>query len=414
MQRWLRIIPVALVMYTIAYVDRTNVALAFDPSLGSAMADLGLGDQRKGHVVGIFFWGYLLLQIPGGYLATRWSPRKIVSLLLVAWGAAAVASGLVRNAGEFAVMRFLLGVAEGGVYPATLVLLSHWFPRAERARANAYWSLCQPLAVAGAAPVTGALLGQWGWRTALVVEGALPFLWLPVWWLVIRDHPSQAKFVSPSERQYLETTLAEERAALERAPGLPRWEARFTRIVLLLVPIYFLQSAAAYGSNTFLSEALKAPGKSFTPLEVGLLYAVPYLVAALCMVQNSRHSDRQGERRLHVGVAYATSGVCLLGSVVAARHSFWLSFAFLCLAIQGPFSGQAPFWAIPAETLPRSALGSVIGLVNALGNLGGWAGNYAFGWLKERTGGVALPFSVLGLCMLLAAALCVLLPRTRV
>ena len=166
----MRIIPVALIMYTISYVDRTNVGLAFDPKLSTAMADLGMTDRIKGDAIGIFFWGYLLLQIPGGYLASRWSPKKLVSIFLVLWGMAAVGCGLVQNATQFKWMRFALGLAESGVFPATLVLLANWFPRTERARANAYWNLCQPLAVAGAAPVTTALLGVWDWRTAIVAR----------------------------------------------------------------------------------------------------------------------------------------------------------------------------------------------------------------------------------------------------
>ncbi len=173
-QRWLRIIPVALIMYTISYIDRTNVSLALDPKLSPMMQFLGMDDQSKGNAVGIFFFGYLMLQIPSGYLASRWSPRKLVSIFLVFWGVCAIGCGLVNNVAQFKVMRFLLGVAESGVYPATLVLLANWFPRQERARANAYWNLCQPLAVACAAPVTGALLGVWGWRWALILEGGLP------------------------------------------------------------------------------------------------------------------------------------------------------------------------------------------------------------------------------------------------
>jgi len=158
-RRWQRIIPIALIMYTISYVDRTNISLALDPKLSPMMSFLGMDDETKGNAVGIFFFGYLLLQVPSGYLATRWSARKLVSIFLVFWGACAVGCGLVNTVGQFRLMRFLLGVAESGVFPATLVLMSNWFPRRERARANAYWILCQPLAVAGAAPATAS-----GWH----------------------------------------------------------------------------------------------------------------------------------------------------------------------------------------------------------------------------------------------------------
>lgn len=412
-QRWWRIIPVALIMYTISYIDRTNVALALDPKLSTMMQDLGMDDKIKGNAVGLFFFGYLVLQIPGGYLASRWSAKKLVSLFLIAWGICAVGCGLVQDVYQFKVMRFMLGVAESGVFPATLVLLANWFPKTERARANAYWILCQPLAVAGAAPVTGKLLEIWDWRVALVAEGALPFLWLPIWWYFITDHPREAKWISKEEREHLETTLAREAAELTSTEQVSVWRAFVQPAVFVMIPIYFLQNCAAYGCNTFLSEALKGQGKSFTPFITGVLYAIPYLVAAVVMVLNSRHSDKTQERRMHVAVVYGLSGVCLIASVLTREYSFWLSFFFLCFAIQGPFAGLAPFWAIPAETLPRPVLGAVMGLVNAIGNIGGWAGNYVFGWLKQETGGINVPFGVLGAGMLLAAALCFLLPKGK-
>jgi MFS family permease len=404
---------VALIMYTISYVDRTNVALAFDPRLSTAMADLGMDDAAKGNAIGIFFWGYLLLQIPGGYLANRWSARKVVSLFLIAWGLAAAGCGLVKTGSEFRIMRFFLGLAESGVYPATLVLLANWFPRGERARANAYWNLCQPLAVAGAAPVTGALLGAWGWRTALIAEGILPFLWLPVWWFGIKDHPRDAKWISSEERAYLETTLEAEAREMEPASQAPLWKTMTQPVLFVMAPICFLMNFCSYGCNTFLSAALKSPDRNFTPFETGVLFAIPYLVTAVVMVLVSRHSDRTRERRLHVAAVYAVTGTCLIASVLAARHSFWLSFLFLCLAIQGPFAGLAPFFAIFPETMPMSAVGAAMGLVNAVGNFGGWAGPACFGWLKQQTGGTAVPFTVMGSAILISASLCFFLPRSR-
>ena len=135
-KRWLRIIPVALIMYTISYIDRTNISLALDPKISTMLRDLVMDDKMKGEAAGIFFFGYLLLQMPGGYFASRWSARKVISLCLVAWGLCAVGCGFSHSFRQFEVMRFFLGVAESAVFPATLVLLANWFPRAERARAN--------------------------------------------------------------------------------------------------------------------------------------------------------------------------------------------------------------------------------------------------------------------------------------
>ena len=296
-QRWLRIIPVALVMYTISYVDRTNISLALDPTISSMMRDLLMDDRMKGEAAGIFFFGYVLLQIPGGYWATRWSARKVISLFLVSWGLCAVGCGLARTFRQFEVMRFLLGVAESGVFPATLVLLANWFPRGERARANAYWTLCQPLAVAASAPFTGWLLGAYGWQKMLILEGALPFLWLPVWWFCIRDHPRETKWISTRERAFLETTLQREAAELDPPQAVSSWGWLRGRTVWVLIAMYFLQNCAAYGCMNFFTNILK--GRGFSGFQSGLLFAFPYGLTAVVMVVNSWHSDNRRTKLVH-------------------------------------------------------------------------------------------------------------------
>ena len=353
-QRWLRIVPVALIMYTISYVDRTNVSLALDPKISSMMKDLLMDDEMKGRLAGIFFIGYVLMQIPGGHLASRWSARKLVSLCLIAWGLCAIGCGLSQSFRQFEVMRFFLGVAESAVFPATLVLLANWFSRSERARANSYWLLCQPLAVAGSAPITGWLLGAYGWQQMLILEGMLPFLWLPIWWFFIRDHPREAKWISPEERNQLETTLKKEADDLE-PPQTISWLERLSHpSILVMVALYFLHNCAVYGCMTFFTDGLK--GQGFSGLQYGLLFAVPYAVTAVVMVLISWHSDKKHERRGHVAAMYFMSGASLILSVVLSDH-FWISYAFMCLAIPGPFAAMAPFWAIPSETLPRSVMG---------------------------------------------------------
>jgi MFS family permease len=408
-QRWLRIIPVALVMYTISYIDRTNISLALDPTISSMLKDLLMDDRMKGEAAGIFFLGYVLLQIPGGHWATRWSARKIISLFLIAWGICAVGCGLARSFRQFEVMRFLLGVAESGVFPATLVLLANWFPRSERARANAYWTLCQPLAFAAAAPFTGWLLGAYGWQMMLILEGMLPFLWLPIWWFGIRDHPREAKWVSPEERAFLEATLRQEAAALEPPQTVSVLSWFRQRPVLVLIAMYFLQNCAAYGCMTFFTTSLK--GRALTGLQYGILFGLPYALSAIPMILSSRHSDKTRERRGHVALIYSLSGISLILSVGLRQH-FWISYALMCLAIPGPFTAMGPFWSIPSEILPRGAVGPVIGLINAFGNLGGFAGPYIAGWLKQEYQSLAVAFDALGAGLLLGAALAFLLPRT--
>ena len=409
-QRWLRIIPVALLMYTISYVDRTNISLALDPKISTMMHDLLMDDKLKGQVAGIFFLGYVLLQMPGGHLASQWSAKKFISILLVCWGLCAVGCGLTKTSGQFEIMRFLLGVAESGVYPATLVLLAHWFPRSERARANAYWNLCQPLAVVASSPFTGWLLGVYGWQKMLILEGCLPFIFLPVWWIFISDHPAHAKWISPEERDYLETTLRREATEREPAKSVPLWQSLACWPVGIMMIINFFHNAQAYGCMTFFTSGLKS--KDFTAVQYGLLFAVPYAVTAVIMVLISRHSDKTHERRGHVAFIYTLSGISLVVSVLLKDH-FWLSYALMCLAIPGPFAALAPFFAIPSETMPRNVMGPVIGLVNAFGSgAGGFFGPMITGWLKQKYGGITVPFVALGLGMLIGAALSMLLPKS--
>ena len=408
-QRWLRIIPVALIMYTISYVDRTNVSMALDPKISSLMHDLMMDDRMKGQAAGVFFLGYVLLQMAGGHLAGRWSAKKLVSLCLVFWGVCAVGCGLAKTFYQFETARFLLGVSESSVYPATLVLLAHWFPRAERARANAAWNLCQPLAVAASAPFTGWLLGAYGWQTMLILEGALPFVWLPVWWFFISDHPREAKWISAGEKNFLETTLQLEAAQLQPAQKIPFWQRLARRDIWVMIVINFLHNSAAYGCMTFFTDGLKA--KHFSGVQYGLLFAAPYVLTAVIMMLNSWHSDRTRERRGHVALVYIMSGVSLILSVLTRDH-FWLSYVFLCFAIPGPFAALAPFWAIPTETLPANVFGPVIGLVNALGNTGGFAGPYIVGWLMADYHSTAIPFNALGIGLLFAAGLAFLLPKS--
>jgi MFS family permease len=408
-ERWLRIIPVALVMYTISYVDRTNVSLALDPKISGMMRDLAMDDEMKGRAAGIFFFGYMLMQMPGGWLATRWSPRKIITLCLICWGVCAIACGLSRSFRQFELARFLLGVSESGVYPSMVVLLANWFPSAERARANAYWNLCQPIAVVAAALSTGWLLGKCGWQRTLILEGFLPFLWLPIWWFGIRDHPREAKWISPEERGHLETTLARERSGLEPARAMSVAEGLLRPAIVVMIAVYFLHNCEAYGCMTFFTDTLKDRG--YNASQYGVLFAIPFAFTALIMVAVSRHSDKMRERRCHLAGIYFVSGGSLLLSMVFREH-FWLSYALLCLSIPGPSAALAPFWAIPTETLPRNVAGMVIGFVNAFGNLGGYAGPFIVGWLKrEYGGGIALPFTVLGIGAILAGFLSFLLPK---
>jgi MFS family permease len=406
-QRWRRVIPVAFVMYTIAFVDRTNISLA----LPMMSRDLHMNPAQAGSAAGVFFWGYLLLQIPAGYLAEHWSAKRFIGILLILWGATATACGLVHTWREFWYARLLLGVTEGGVWPAVLVLLAHWFPRSERARANAYWMLCLPAAVVISSPLSGWILGRWGWRVMLIAEGALPFVWLVLWMIMIDDYPRQARWIPSDERRYLETTLAAESSALNTAERPSILRTLSQPQVLLLVCIYFLENSGNYGYLFWLPSALHN-ARYLSNFMVGVLFAIPYLITALGMVLNSRHSDRTRERRLHVAGGLAWGGLFLLLSILLSATFPLLSFIAIAMVGAGSYGVLGPFWAIPTETLPASVCGSAMGLINALGNLGGFFGPLMVGYLDKRTGNFTYAFALLGVGFLAGAALSLLGQRS--
>jgi sugar phosphate permease len=405
--RWTRIIPVALVMYTIAFVDRTNISLA----LPHISRDLDLDPQQAGTVAGIFFWGYLALQIPGGHLAKHWSPKKFIAVLLVAWSLFAAGCGLARTYHELLFLRLLLGVAESGVFPATLILLSHWFSRAERARANAMWLLCLPGAVILSSPLSGWMLDHWGWRVMLVVEGALPLLWLVVWLVFIQDHPAQASWLPDAERNSLVATLRTESADLEHSESPSYLQALLRPQVFLLAAIYFCFVSGQMGLLFWLPSATQH-AKKLSSLRTAIVFTLPFVIGALALLVVARHSDKTRERRKHTAAAMALGGLFILLAVAAISYSSLLAFVCIILSGIGAYGPMASFWAIPTETMPAKTVGSVMGFVNAIGNLGAYFAPLIVGYLNKVTGNFVSGFAYLGAITVAGAALCLLLKNS--
>jgi sugar phosphate permease len=399
-QRWLRILPFATVTYALSFINRANVSQA----LPSMSRELHLNSAQAGTIAGIFFWGYLVLQVPGGYLATRWSTKWFVSILLVIWGSAAVGCGFVHSGSQMWVMRFLLGVAEGGMYPATLVLISHWFPRKERARANSLFSIAIPISLIVSAPLSGWLLDRWNWRVMLAVEGAFPLLWVLAWILCIYDYPRQAPWISAEERDHLETEYRRDVAAREPADHEYFLRALFAPQVLLLTMIKLLMLSGQLGYLFWLPSAIEK-AKTSSHFITSLLYMIPFVVGAVSLVLISRSSDKKNERRGHVAFAMAIGGLALFGGVLTNEVSPIFSYALVCLAAVGAFAPLGPFWAIPTEVFSRKMAGSVVGFINGIGNLGGFLGPVLVGYLNKRTGNFTSGFAMLGAFMLIGAAL---------
>ncbi|MBV9830120.1 MAG: MFS transporter [Marmoricola sp.] len=401
--RWVRLIPVAVIVYVISYMDRTNISFAFS-GLGH---DLHLDKAQQGLAGGVFFLGYLVLQIPGGHLAERWSAKKFVAIMIVAWGVFALLSGMVQSFGQLLVVRLLLGVAEGGIWPAILVLISHWFPREERARAFGVWMMNIPISSIITAPLSGWILSFGDWRDLFYIQGVLPFvIALPLWLLLVKDRPSQATWVSPAERDWIERSLVED----ERdAPAFAGYAQVFrSSVVLRLVLVYFFIQVGFYGLTLWLPTLLKGTTGGHSTL-VGWLTAIPYVVAAAAMYLNGRAADRTRRYGLHVLGSLAVGAVALVASVALGSLPA-LSIALVSVAMAGALAYDGPFWASASLAVPVALAGGAMGLINALGNLGGFVGPYVGGYLQDVSGGSFLSTSVvLGAALLLGGLVMVTL-----
>jgi len=392
-KRWTRLIPVAIIVYIISFMDRTNIGFAFD-GMGK---DLHLDSAAKGLAGGIFFIGYLVMQIPGGHLAERWSAKKFVGIMILIWGVFAFAAGLVQNYTQLLIVRFLLGVAEGGIWPAILVLISHWFPARERARAYGFWMMNIAISSIISAPLSGWILTWGDWRALFFIEGAFPFVVAaPIWWLLVADRPSQASWVSRDEREYIETSLARENAGAPRSAGYR--EVFRSSVVWRLVLVYFFIQVGFYGLNLWLPHLVKDTiGGSY--LVVGAITAIPYLFAIVGLWINARSADRTGRYSIHVLVSLVIGAVALVLSV-AAGSIVALSVFLVSIAMAGALAYDGPFWASASRAVPVALAGGAMGLINALGNLGGFVGPTVGGFLQDVSGG-----SFMSTAVVLAVAL---------
>jgi MFS family permease len=330
--------------------------------------------------------------------------------LILIWGVLAFASGLVQNYTQLLIVRFLLGVAEGGIWPAILVLISHWFPARERARAYGYWMMNIAISSIISAPLSG-WIPTWGdWRTLFFIEGAFPFvIAAPLWWWLAADRPSQASWVSRDEREYIETSLARENAGAPRSAGYR--EVFRSSVVWRLVLVYFFIQVGFYGLNLWLPHLIKDTiGGSY--LVVGAITAIPYVFAIVGLWLNARSADRTGRYSIHVLASLVIGAVALVlsvafGSIVA------LSVFLVSIAMAGALAYDGPFWASASRAVPVALAGGAMGLINALGNLGGFVGPTVGGFLQDASGGSFLSTAVVLAVALLLGGLIMLTLRRQ-
>ncbi len=386
-----RLLPFLFVLYITNYLDRTSVAYA----ALEMSHDLGFTDRVFGLGAGIFFVGYVALQIPGALLVERWSARRCITIIMVAWGSLTVLTGLVHTAGQLYAARLILGAAEAGFFPGVVVYLSHWFIREDRAKATGNFMAAIPLSFIIGSPVAGWILGHhWlglaGWRWLFFLEGMPAVVLGVVAFFYLTDWPVQASWLHPQQRDWISQTLeAEKPANLGR---VNKWRALGSGPVMLLAASAFLQYFVFYSLAFWLPTILKRL-TGLSNARIGMLGTIPYLICLAAMQLNGWHSDRYGERRLHSALPLFVGVAALLGLLILP-NSLWLTMTLfsLLLVIHGFLP---PFWALPTEILGESAAATAVGFINAVGNVAGFAGPYIFGYLNTRTGNFSAGLTVM-------------------
>src|SRR5437867_11088836 len=399
-----RVLPLVFLLYIVAYLDRAHVGFA---KLRMA-SDLQFSEEEFGLGIGIFFIGYLLLEIPGALLVERWSARKWFARILISWGCISALTALVRTPMQFYVARFLLGVAEAGFFPGIIVYFTHWFSTADRARALSGLVMAVPFSLALGAPLSAMLLdvnwlGLAGWKWMFILEGlpavvlgSLTLLWLT-------DRPRQAKWLTPEERAHLEELLAAEARAKEAAGGTTVWQALRLPNVWLLALGIFATNTGGYALAFWLPTTVK--NLSGNSDHAALLYSgLFYSCGVLSVFVSGQSSDHSGERKWHCVSGQVATALFLAGSTIPGQP-FPLVMTWLCFTALGAYFWPCPFWALPTLTLTASAAAVSIGFINMLANLAGYLGNHTIGWLKNHAVGESACLLFLASCYLLGGVL---------
>jgi MFS transporter, ACS family, tartrate transporter len=399
-----RIIPYLLVLYAVAYLDRTNIsyaALTMNP-------ELGISEKQFGFSASIFFVGYFLFEIPSNIAISRFGARTWIARIMISWGIVATITGFAQNVTHLYILRFLLGVMEAGFFPGVAFYLTFWFPRRHRARAMATFFLAQILCSLLGAPISGLVMDHvaWfnlsGWRWTIILEG-LPAILLGICtrkYLV--DHPSEANWLSVEQKNWLERELTiEAHASLDHR--MAWWRYLSNPHILYLAVTYLFIVMAIYGVTFWAPTIIKGLKENFSSTTIGLLLAIPTLFGGVAMWINGWHSDKTMERRWHV------VGVILVGAIglflLAATTDIWLSVVWLCLISVAAYGYLGVWWTIPTSFLSGNSAAMGLAAINSVGNLGGFFGPTVVGVLIENTGNQKAGLIFLGTSFVIGAAL---------
>ncbi|GAA2815960.1 MFS transporter [Saccharopolyspora taberi] len=410
-----RLMPFLCLLYFVNYLDRVNIGFAGPNGMNQ---ELGLTATVFGFASGIFFIGYLVLEVPSNLALHRFGARKWLARIMITWGVVATVMAFVPNATTLVVLRFLLGVAEAGFFPGIILYLTFWFPAAQRAKAVALFMAAVPISSAIGATVSSVLIsgghgvfGLSGWRFMFLVEGVPAILLAAVTWFYLTDRPEQAKWLAAEEREWLAGKLAEEQRETEAKHHWPLRKALTHPRILALAFVYFGIAYGLYALGFFLPTIIagfeQQYGTDLSTVESGLVTALPYAIGAVAMVVWASHGDRTRERVWHVALPMLLGGVSIpvalyLGNPYAAMLAVTFCAVGVCAALP-------TFWALPSNFLSGAAAAGGIALINSLGNVSGFAAPYITGALRDVTGSQRAGLWVVGVVMVAAAMLVIFL-----
>jgi D-galactonate transporter len=407
-----RLMPLLLICYVVAYLDRVNVGFA----KLQMMEALGFSDVVYGLGAGIFFIGYFLFEVPSNIILHRVGARVWIGRIMITWGLLSAGMMFVTTPTSFYVLRFLLGVAEAGFFPGIILYLTYWYPAQRRGRITAMFMTGIALSGVIGGPLSGAIMkhtdgwhGWSGWQWMFLLEG-LPAVLLGVVVIVmLNDKIADARWLTEEERALLSRNIASEQAQKEEESVL---SVMGSGRVWLMAAIYFSFVMGLYGVSFWMPTIIKGMGYN-DPLDIGLISAIPYGVSVIAMLVVAKSADRSGERRWHVAIPGLLGAVGLALSVVFA-HNPALAIAALTLGLAGIMTTLPLFWSLPTSFLAGAGAAAGIALINSLGNLSGFVSPYAIGWLKEATGSTDTGVYLLACAMVVGTLLTLSVPKRLV
>jgi sugar phosphate permease len=396
-QRWWRLIPIAFITYSLAYLDRANFGFA---AAGGMAKDLDITAATSSLLGSLFFLGYFFFQIPGALYASNKSAKKLIFWSLILWGGFATATGLISNVNALIVIRFMLGVVESAVMPSMLIFLSRWFTKAERSRANTFLILGNPATILWMSILSGYLVNSMGWRWMFIAEGLPAIIWAVFWWRLVDDHPKDATWLPESEKLALEEKLLFEQQNIK--PIKNYGEAFRSKAVILLCLQYALWSIGVYGFVMWLPSIIKAaPGMDI--VKTGWLSSIPYVFAIVGMLSTAYYSDKTLNRKAYIWPYLLIGSLAFYASYLVGPENFWISYTLLIVAGTTMYAPYGPFFAVLTEILPRNVAGGAIALINSFGALGSFAGSYLVGYLNGTTGGFGASYLFMAGSLFLSA-----------